>query len=196
MEHISALENIGRGRSCLLIGNGPSVKELLPAEMPAEMFTIGMNNTPLTCDMLVYYDSDVAAALDLKDQPPARYLVGFKTANGKVDNTCRHCTHYYTQDDRVMGDTGFHALQFADRVFRFDEMYLVGYDYKARGATYHFYEDESDKEKMARFGKWSVDVVLNMYAKEAWRGKIFNCNEGSALKAFPFKNIFSERSVS
>jgi hypothetical protein len=184
MEHINALADMGLGKSCILIGNGPSVRTL-----PEGIFRIGMNSTPVVCDMIIYYDKEVAAEFDKRDAAPADKLLGLRTRNGKIDNTSRYCTHYYTERDMIFGDTGFHVLQFADRIFNFSRIYLAGYDYSIDGRSYHFYEGESDPAKLERFQKWSIGRVLDMYESIDWRNEIYNLNADSALKVFPYKKI-------
>ena len=86
----------------------------------------------------------------------------------------------------VFGDTGFHALQFADRIFNFSEIYIVGLDYMTHGNSYHFDEEESDPEKVKKFKEWSIDVVLDRYNDIQWRNNIYNCNKKSKLSLFPY----------
>ena len=94
-----------------------------------------------------------------------------------------------TYNDMVFGDTGFHSLQFADKIFNFSEIYLAGFDYYVCEKTYHHNESVSDEDKMNRFKNWSIGKVLCKYKEVEWSNKIYNLNKKSSIDIFPYKQI-------
>ena len=199
MEHISALKNMGEGKKCLLIGNGLSLRDFDLYKVPGEAVRIGMGITFMACDYIIYYDREPMKHYAAASMNTRTRLIGYK--HGKADHTCAACSYYYNHEDMIFGDTGFHVLQFADKIFNFDEIYLIGYDYCTSEKSYHFEEEKSDPDDMKKFlvhscGKTVKEMpegwkpVIDKYNDIEWRNKIYNCNKRSALKAFPFKNIY------
>jgi hypothetical protein len=138
-------------------------------------------------DVIVYYDKDIRDYFEKHDISDETMLIGFRKEKGhKLDYTCSKCTHYYHYQDMIFGDTGFHAVQFADRIFNFDQIYLIGLDYATNGKSYHHDEDESDPEALSKFQRWSVDIVLGRYKNIQWKHKIYNCSKESALEMFEY----------
>lgn len=190
MNHINELKGIGVGRKCLLIGNGFSADpNNFPWNRLGDVYKIGMNKTDIDkVDMIVYYDRDMAEYYTENELPERIKLVGYK--HRAIDRTCPRCNYYYTKDDILFGDTGFHLLQMADRIFQFDEINLVGYDYNFDPDTYHWNEKDSDRQKLVRFAKHAIRVVQRYY-KVYWKHKVYNLGRKdlSALEAFEYKTL-------
>lgn len=199
MDHISVLKNTGEGHTCLLMGNGPSMKHYDAYKIPSNVIRIGMGITRKVCDYIFYYDTGPMMHYLSSQIHPATRLVGFRS--GKMDHTCPRCNYYFTAEDVKFGDTGFHTLQIADQIMNFSEIFLLGYDYRVEGKSYHFEEEESDPESMRRFLIHSCGEtegrkmprhwkpVIEKYNDIPWKNKIYNCCNTSALKAFKFKSI-------
>lgn len=189
MKHISDLLDIGKDKRCLIVGGGHSVNEIDFDEIPDDVVIIGTNRHKKDyADIIIYYDRDVMKYYR-EECVPAEYMIGFKKSV-RVDNTCPQCTHYY--DLEQLGkcyDTGFHALFYADKVFNFTEIYLIGYDYKTTDKSYHYDEQKSDDYKMSCFKKHSIRVVLPEYKKEIWRNKIYNMTKNTDLRVFSYKKL-------
>ena len=187
MEHISKLKNIGVGKKCLLIGGGNSLNDFDWSKI-TEKYTVISTNAHLInlyADIAIYYDRTMQTYFMSHKIDDNITLIGFK--NNTIDYTCERCNYYYQYDDILFGDTGFHALQFADKIFAFDTIYLVGYDYKVIGATYHHDEIVSDPDKMRKFKTWSSGEVIKKYDEITWTKSIYNCSSVSSLKQFSFK---------
>jgi hypothetical protein len=187
VKSIKSLRGLGRGRKCLIIGGGVSLSELEFSLLPSDIYIISINNHCYKmADMIIYYDKDMRE-FHLENEPkPFQLLLGFRHST-KLDHTSKNCTHYYSYENMIFGDSGFHALQFADSIFNFKEIYLAGYDYYTTGRTYHHNEDVSDPDKMYRFNTWSIGKVLDKYSDIEWKNKIYNCNKLSKLTEFNYK---------
>lgn len=187
MTHIGELKGFGNGRECLLVGNGASVN-YFPWNRIGDWYVIGMNKTVPKAQMIVYYDKDMSEYYTENTIHPDVKLVGYK--HRAIDRTCPRCDYYYTKDDMVYGDSGYHVLQFADRLFDFDTINLIGYDYNFDKDSYHWDEKESDRKKIVDFCKHSLRVIQRYY-KITWKHKIYNLarKDLSALEAFEYKTL-------
>jgi hypothetical protein len=138
-------------------------------------------------DMIIYFDKPMKEHFE-KTSVSADYLLGFKHSK-RLDHTCKQCSHFYTYEDIVFGDTGFHSVQMADQMFNFSEIYLIGFDYKIIGSSYHHNEKVSDKKKINSFQKQSIELTRDRYKGVEWQNSIYNLNKSSNLKNFPYKNL-------
>jgi len=189
MNHITELYNFGQGQDCLIIGGGCSLNDIDWQYIPDDLYVIATNNhCTHRADMIIYYDKDIRDHFNSVGIDGTQTLIGFKHKES-LDHTCGRCDYYYTYNDMVFGDTGFHALQFADKIFNFNNIYLAGYDYYTEGVTYHANEVVSDEDKIDRFKKWSIGKVLDKYSTIAWKNNIFNLNPDSMLDVFNFSVI-------
>lgn len=186
MQHISELSGIGLGKKCLIVGGGDSLNRFQWGKLDNTYVICLNNHLSQMADMIIYYDKDMKQYFEKHEISSDTKLLAFKHNDNTLNHTCDRCTHYYEYKDMVFGDTGFHALQFADRIFGFEQIYLVGYDYTHNGLTYHHDEEESDPEKLEKFEKWSINIVLGRYANIDWRHKIYNCSKDSALDMFEY----------
>jgi len=186
MKHLYELSNIGQDKKCLIVGGGDSLNRFEWDKLQ-EVYVICCNrHLSQMANMIIYYDNDMKDYFDRHEVSRETLLIGFKHKDNVLNHTSDKCTHFYNYKDMLFGDTGFHALQFADRVFNFNEIYLIGFDYTHNGKSYHHDEQESDSKKLADFEKWSIKTVLPRYKNIAWKNKIFNCNKDSELKIFPY----------
>ena len=183
MKHISDLTNLGDGKDCLIIGGGHSVNEFDFYNFDPDVYIISTNNhLNQLADMIIYYDKDMKDYFTKHVVSERTLLIGFK--HNSIDHTCDQCTHYYNYNDILFGDSGFQALQFADKIFNFSRTFLIGFDYEVLGQSYHFDEGISDKKKQSEFVKHSIGKVLNQYNDITWVNKIYNCSNRSQLKTF------------
>jgi hypothetical protein len=197
MEHISKLNEIGANRRCLIIGGGHSVNSFNCSQIPSDITIIGTNNHhDDIADIIVFYDVEMQKYFT-KHLVMAEYLIGFYNKKKRpdsneysiLDHTTPECTHYYDYQDMIFGDTGFHCLQFADKVFNFSEIYLIGFDYKTKGSSYHYDEATSDERKLKKFETWSINNVLPKYKEIKWKNTVYNCSNDSNLSIFPYKEL-------
>ena len=194
MKHVSDLAGMGSGARCVIIGGGHSLADFAFDSL-GDCYIISTNNHKTEiADMVIYYDGLMQNHFTSTAINHNIDLVGFK--NNKIDHTIPRCDYYYSYDDIIFGDTGFHSLQMADKIFNFDEIYLAGYDYSVRGKSYHYEETVSDAKRMEKFTVQSIGRVKGMYEqyeqdgkkiKMVWNNKIFNCNEKSGLTTFEYK---------
>jgi hypothetical protein len=187
MNHVSDLKDIGITKRCLIVGGGHSVKDIDFDKIPPDVTIICTNNHATEyADIIIYYDKDIQKLYKNKIVS-CDYMIGF--LHKKLDHTCDQCTHYYNYNDIVFGDTGFHSLQLADKIFNFTKIYLVGYDYSVCGKSYHYEEEVSDEKKMSDFVKASINEVKNKYKTIYWNNEIYNTSENSNLSTFKHKKL-------
>jgi hypothetical protein len=185
MQHVSKLQSIGEGKRCLIIGGGHSLNGFEWEKLPDDLYIIACNRHMRSiANMVIYYDKDVNNWYKNHENgiPDSTILIGFK--HNKIDHVCKRCNYYYNYNDILFGDTGFHSLQMADRLFNFNDIYLIGYDYYTLEASYHWDEKESETKAMVNFKTHSVNKVRLMYDKQEWRNSIYNCSLKSKLKTF------------
>ena len=182
MKHITELKDIGIGKRCLIIGGGHSVNDINIDDYP-DCVIIGTNDHHYRqSEIIVYFDKDIKDFYSVYKVTDKQKLIGFKHKG--IDNTVDQCTHYYNYNDMIFGDTGFHTLQFADKIFNFSEIFLIGYDYEVKGNSYHYDEINSDKIKQDRFINWSIGKVIEKYYCMHWNNEITNLNKNSSLDVF------------
>lgn len=191
MEHINVLRGFGKGKRCLIIGGGHSLNEFGWTFLPSDFYIISINDhLNQMADMIIYYDRIMKKYFNVHHISPRTKLVGFK--NNSIDHTVPRCDYFYTYRDIEFGDSGYHALQMADGVLDFSEIFLVGYDYKVRGLSYHHNETVSDEKLMRKFTGHSIGRVLPKYSERKWQNQIFNCYKDSGLKKFKYKLPYKE----
>lgn len=194
MDHISILKDIGKDKTCAIIGGGLSMLKMDLTMIPNMWDIISVNNHRNDlADMIIYYDARMQKHFSEHGILPTQRLIAHR--NGDVDHTCQYCTHYYNFTDCEHGDTGFRAIQFADKIFNYSTIYLFGFDYKHNGKSYHFEEEESvevdaGKKMIDRFTEYSINIILPNYSRMKYTNTIINCNTESALNVFPKTNQF------
>ena len=116
MKHISCLRDLGRNRTCVIIGGGESVNNF-DFGMLSDQYIISLNNhMNQLADMIIYYDKTMKSYFNDHHIADRTFLVGFKHRES-IDYTVDRCDYYYNYNDMVFGDSGFHALQFANNTF-------------------------------------------------------------------------------
>lgn len=181
-----SLRDMGKKLKCIIIGGGLSVLSFDFDRDLKDYYIICCNNhLNQMANMIIYYDSKFKEYFKTHFISRNTLLIGFKHKG--IDYTSERCDYYYTYNDIEFGDTGFHALQFADKVFNFKEIYLIGYDYYLEGKKYHVNDELDKKEDIAKFVTWSIGNVLSKYATYKWNNKIYNCNERSRIQKFKYK---------
>jgi hypothetical protein len=187
MKHISGLLDFGLGRRCAIVGGGLSLNRFRWDLIDKDIYMICINRHMRgLANMIIYYDKEMMKFYEKYGEtvPHETLLVGFQ--HGKSINCCKRCNYYYGNNDIIFGDSGFHALQIAQNIFNFSEIFLIGYDYETQKRTYHWNEEVSDQHKMNKFTKHSIGRVLPMYKKFEWTNRIYNCNKESKLDLFTY----------
>ena len=197
MKNIIELANFGLNKRCLIIGGGHSVNRFDFKNVPCDTYIICLNNhLTQMADMIFYYDKRLISYYDNHFISEDTSLVGYKS--GRINYCSKKCSYYYTLEEMkleklngkiVVLDSGFHALYYADKILNFEEIYLLGYDYKVNGKSYHFDEKESDPKRLECFVKASIGKVLPVYNEYKWHNKIYHCIEGSELGLFKTKYL-------
>lgn len=191
MEHINALSGLGNGKRCLIVGGGHSINDFKWSLLPGDFYIICINDhLSQMANMIVYYDRKMQKYFRKHYVSEGTMLVGFK--NNTIDHTVDRCDYFYTYADIEFGDSGFHVLQMTDKVFDFDDIYLLGYDYRIVGKSYHHNETISDETLMKKFTGHSIGRVLPKYNNIKWQNRIFNCSKDSNLKIFKHKLPYKE----
>jgi hypothetical protein len=185
MKHISELTDIGIGKKCLIVGGGDSLNRFEWDKLE-DTYVICINrHLSQMANMIVYYDADMKEYFEKHSISNDTLLIGFRHSDA-IDHTIDKCTHFYNYKDMMYGDSGFHVLQFADKIFNFDEIYLIGLDYQVNGASYHHDEKVSDPKKLDDFEKFSVGMVLERFSGINWTNEIYNCSKNTGLKIFKY----------
>jgi hypothetical protein len=192
MRHISELNGIGINHSCIIIGGGLSVRDFDFNSIPEDFirFEINYPHAETRIDYQIYYDqTQLEYWKNAKTSYPDRENIAFKHWENNAE-------YYFDFDDIDIDpqfcDTGFYALWFCDKVFQFSNIYIIGYDYKTNGKSYHWYEEESNKDLLDRFHIHSIEKVKKVYYRHDWNNKIYNCNPNSALTLFEYKKLRSD----
>lgn len=204
IQSIRVLDGMGEGRRCVLIGGGMSVNDFDWSIVTKDMVTIAINEAIPEAlgyvDYLIYRDN--AFLRILKTIPRHKYgqLIGFSMSQ------CAEVlpNFVYTANDFAdlgidilqSDNTGLKALVFAKRLMRFDEIYLIGFDFQTRHVDgkerSHFYGDFiGDGMKYTHEGYFNDHIArLGSMIEEFQRfpdtSGIWQCYADSQLKQFPF----------
>jgi hypothetical protein len=193
VKHINELKNFGLGKKCLIVGGGHSLNEFKWDKIDGMYVICTNDHLSQMAYMIIYYDKRMRDYFKKHTIADETILIGYK--NDKVDYTIPRCNFYYNNNDMVFGDTGFHALQFADKIFNFSKIYLIGFDYDTKGESYHHNEEVSNNKRFKDFTSYNIGKVLKMYnqykekgkvCQMKWNNEIYNCNKKSKLTLFPF----------
>ena len=204
MKPIHELENTGIGKKALLIGNGNSVKGFRFNKLNLNEFTIfGINKVkqPIKIDYLIYYDKDIQQYYDNNEKEYDFKLIGLGL------NKSIRCDYLYPVGYFIFADSGHHLLQLASNKMKFDEIYLIGYDYHTTSSKLR-YHDERDytQEEYDNYNKAIFNRALHKYTFpyckhsrlaecdcahiNIWEcNKIYNLNANSSLGLFENKKI-------
>lgn len=190
MKHISELKDFGVNKKCIIIGNGNSSAIFNYSNINVDDYIIfGINKAEieLPYHTVFYYDKDMGEYYANNDKGQFK-LVGFK--HKSIDHTSHNCDYYYTFTDIVFGDSGLHVLYLADKIYRFKEIYLIGFDYRLKDNSISYFNslDLKEQERKHKFLIHSIRVVQKYHSIE-WDNEIYNVNENSILDAFPYKQI-------
>jgi hypothetical protein len=195
MEHVSALANYGKGRRCLIVGGGHSLNEFRWDILPNNIYIICINNhLSQMADMIFYYDKGMKNYFMKHTIGDDTILIAHrKSEDSTINSTIPRCNYYYnTINDVEFGDSGYMVLQLVDKVFKFEDVFLIGYDYKVKDRSYHHNETVSDEKKINGFVRTSIERVLPKYDTISWSNNIYNCNKDSNLKTFKYKLPYKE----
>lgn len=183
MKHISDLADSGFAKRCLLVGGGHSINDFNFNDVEDTVVICANSHKKEIADIIFYFDKNVNDYYIEHGDELSRHTILVGYINKGIKNVCERCDYCYNYSDIVFGDTGFHMLQFADKLFNFSEIYLIGYDYTATHKSYHWNEEESHPKKMADFLKHSENV-LPKYREIQWNNQIFNLSKDSRLDMF------------
>jgi hypothetical protein len=187
-EPVHKLSGIGTGKRCVIIGGGESKNHFDIAHLDYSFDIISCNLHGIDrCRMMIFHDKEIADAIP-RIQILPEYIIGSK------QNVTLGCTHEYLASDITtgadvdFGDTGYHALQMADRIFNYSEIYLVGFDYITGEYSYHWDELMSNERKLSDFRKHSIGVVLPKFKAYQPKNKVRLSSLPSALN-YQFERI-------
>uniref|UniRef100_A0A6M3M7B7 DUF115 domain-containing protein n=1 Tax=viral metagenome TaxID=1070528 RepID=A0A6M3M7B7_9ZZZZ len=197
MTHFTALKDHGKGRKCLIVGGGLSVRNIDFEKVTDDFDIIGLNQhgQPIA-DIVFYYDLKIRDLFNTYDKAPAPIVISFRHAcegtKPVFNYYCKYSTHYYLYHDTAHGDIGFRALQMIDKHFGYSEIYLAGYDYSHDGISYHYEDERSPGVDIEMFDAFSVKSILPKYQLLEIRTPIYNCNSESKLTCFPFSGVLDK----
>lgn len=200
MQWIEIMTGIGIGRKCLIIGGGLSVKDF--------DFT-GLDNVVKICinnafantkiDYLVYNDNAFVRWWKANSIPEGIKVIG--EANNPYPKT-----DYYFRNENIgcvsRDNTGLKAIMIAKKIMNFDEIYLIGFDFHTKEINgkkqSHFYGDEyGENKKYPEFQQVQdhykhLPKMLEQFDRFPDMQGIYNCNEDSSLKKYPYKLLRGE----
>lgn len=205
MKSIRMLKDTGRGRECIIIGGGMSVKSFDFQKLPSNMVTLCINNAVpegLKIDYLIYRDCCVTTVLRSMDLSNVKNIICFRSVYDKHINfkgDWYAFSHSDLSQKEVIQDsdnTGLKGLVIAKRIMGFDKVYLIGFDFTTVNGQSHFYGDEVGHDK-----KYYEQNHLNSHLKnlpgmveQFDRLKdtdgVYNCNKNSALTLFKYAMPF------
>lgn len=193
MRHISEYEP--QHDECLIVGNGLSAEHFNVGPF-REFCDIWSCNEALDyADLWVYYDKNMQEYFRDFDKGHGG-LCGYRYK--KIDHTSPNCDYYYGHDDIVFGDTGFHSLQFADKM-GYKKIYLIGIDYTCDLDRYHYKDRVSDADNLFRFLKASILTAQRYHLYNYFTHCIINLSNKSQLLRFvtkTAKEVLNERRTS
>jgi hypothetical protein len=200
---IRSLKHIGIGKSCLIIGGGKSAQDFDYNKLPEGMVTFCINEafpSNYKVDYMIYNDITVAKRIKRGWLTVDKDIQIISFQNSAVQNT----KYFYTLNDfareRVIinesDNTGLKALVMCKKIFMFDNIYLIGFDFTSfikDGKKYsHFYGDEIGEDKKytdpSQYGSHlkRLPEMAKQFNKIKEINGIYNCNQESFLKLFPF----------
>lgn len=194
MQWIESLKDIGKGRKCLIIGGGLSVKDFDFNGLD-EVIKICINNAfaDTRIDYLVYNDGSFVKYMKNNSIPEGIKIIG--EANNPYP-----VTDYYYRNNHIQctsrDNTGLKALMIAKTIMNFDEVYLIGFDFHTREVNgkrqSHFYGDEYGKHK--KYPEYQqvndhfiqLPKMLEQFNRIPEMKNVYNCYKESSLKRFPY----------
>lgn len=205
MKSVRLLKDLGRGKDCLIIGGGMSVKDFDFSKLPKDMIVLCINNAVpdnVNIDYLVYCDCCFIDVLKQLDLSRIKNIISFKDTyynrlnfKGEIF-VYSHCDLSQKVVINDSDNTGIKGIVIAKHIMQFDKVYLIGFDFKIEiidgKKQSHFYGDEVGKDKKY----YEINHLNSHYkrlpqmVKEFDRLKnvdnIFNCNKNSALTLFSY----------
>lgn len=181
MRSIKELTAYGVGRRCIIVGGGHSAAMFHDAYL--EGFVISCNTHAIKqADMVIFHDQEAG------DKVKCHILPDIVVTHKALSERYQFVSHVYKASDTdaggdiQFGDTGYHALQIADSIMCFDEIFLFGFDYAVQGDSYHYGEEVSDKVKLAKFCAHSIGRVAEMINRYVPRVPVYTASKSGVLK--------------
>jgi len=186
LKSIKKLKNTQRGE-CLIIGGGTSVNEInFTSLLPMKKIAVNRYHLKHTVDYQIHTDKYFSEWLERNPIPEETILIGLES------HATKRTDYFFNWNIITEGfHTGFYALQIAEYL-GFREIYLVGYDYYAKGERIYYFDSEPDfeiteVEKDMMLSVFDSKRLQDDFDKIDWKAKIYNCNPKSELKKFPIK---------
>ncbi len=182
MKSIRDLHGKGVGKKCMIVGGGHSAKGWL--DNTEDMFVISCNAHAIDyCHLVIFHDQRAG------DKIAGHILPEICVTSHLLAERYKWIIHVYKASDTIadstadidFGDTGFHAIQIADRIMNFDEIHLYGLDYYVRGDSYHFDEENSDKVLLDKFVEHSIGRVAPKINRYNNISKIYTASDSGML---------------
>lgn len=197
MQRITELKDIGIGKKCLLIGGGMSVLNFDFSRLPDDFVKIVVNDAfpnGIRVDYMIYNDLSFLKMLKNLKIPEGVKIIGY------VNNPSKKMHYGYRLSDlKCVSDfsnTGLKALLIAKNIMRFDEIYLIGFDFHTRKVSgkqqSHFFGDDIGHNR-----KYPEKRMLNDHFERLKgmvcefevikeRENVYNCYKDSKLKIFSY----------
>lgn len=188
---VEDLSGTGVGKRCVVVGHGYSAEY---ATIPESFDVIAANSTEFTprVNFIVGFDTPVLIAIEqgtFKLNPDTKIIAPVYW--GEVADYQYQWNRYpMPKPPWTHYRTGTRCVYIAAETMKYDEVYLVGYDYEAHPPVRTQYEVRN----------WTMDrppeqhqLILNDQLREFdaidWTGTIYQTNDKSFLKRFPIKKL-------
>jgi hypothetical protein len=185
IERVEALQGMGEGLSCILFGAGPSntLKDLPDCDM--RLSANARYDIPLL-DFNLYQDKRYENWLRdgvIKLDPSVKHI---------SQEGCANASYWFSPRalPGMNGHTGKVLLYMADKLFRFKNIYLIGYDYTlSDNGDLHANEPDGicNADDKREHTDRIFECMLSEYNTVKWTSNIVNLNPKSALKLFTFQ---------
>ncbi len=193
--------NSGIGKKCLIIGGGESAGRFDYNKLPKGFVLIGINESGIMTghktDYLIYADGTFVRNVLSTLRVP--YETAIVCPSEKPSPLARYCySHPDIHPCLSEYNTGLKALIIAKTLFKFDEIYLVGFDYYCKEGQSHFYGDNvgsgqkySEPSNLEGHYK-QLNYMPDQFNIVSHYDNVYNCNESSNLRLFKFKKPYKE----
>ena len=199
MRYVTELKGTGKHKSCLVVGGGFSTGgfNFQVINMPVfacndSLYFWGKNEYQFPPDYMVYFDRNMQRVIPNMKITRRTKVIGYN------ENQSRPCDYLFRMLDikpecRDSDNIGMKVVALCKKVFDFDKIFLIGFDFTHREYTSHYQGETIGKEgkyvnqqKFENHKKNLTDVFPKQFERISHFENVFNLNKESRLKIFPY----------
>lgn len=196
-EDVMALAGLGIGKKCICWGHGYSAERILHAGVDRKYQIIAVNTTKYcpSPDYLLAYDSPILFAIrqGAMTVPKKTKIIASYHWDGTEATYGYHVNSFPRSKTPKFSHfrSGLRAVYIASEIMRFDEVYLVGYDYMLHPIKIRDPGDVRtwENDNPQPIAKIYLDEQIEEFSCLQWTGKIYQTNSDSRLTQFPVKKL-------